>query len=897
MTVEKGRSTPTPRNSNPIIHARSSFEERCYIQGLRSPVVEDTLSDIEEAISEITNRQNRATKAIRDHERRHHTAMPPHENRLSVALEVNDSASEYSVQEPTNDVFISDDEEDELEDQDLEYHEHEEIPYTRADVVVWTPAQVSQYLQSRQISLATCIKFEEQEVTGSILLQLEMTHLKELELGSFGKRFEVWKEIENLVTNLKQPVSKTRCGSDTRASTASFLQDEFRRQRRSTSDSGSMMLPRIHSQHNRQPPRQHRIDVQEANLYHSKSMKTPQTSTTISSDVSSPRSLAGFATYERPRSPPISPMIARPSSDIGVGEEKHKLSTSSNTGDSTFTGDSGFSSSTRSIKQGGTERNYFSSGESTTRKFIQKKNGWFRRTNCIEEQRLKRDAANSRHSRIVSAGAEVFRSAANMSAAISYHKSCKEKHKRKSASFSGDLGLSDYEEARTKGIPEERGAIGRALSPATFVALPFGSLPITETLKTNLEDSKSPISPGRQSTSTGDGSVQFSLDSETVAIFPELENLPMAERKKSKKGKTEKVKTEKVKTEKTKEKTKDKSEEKTKDKSEKKTHGMVSGLREKPKHQTSAFRKGLQQITPAEAALAGDFSGWMKKRGSSGVGTWKARFFVLTGRRLSYYYSEKDTVEGGFIDITSHRVLPASEDRLVGIHAAIAAVASPVSSARPIAALPKRVELPATLEPSVEEREAFSSPPKKKEKDNGWFTFKLVPPGPGAAKGVTFSAPRLHYFATNTREEGKRWMGAMMKATIDRDETKPVVTSYNAKTISLSKARALRARPPALTPQVNGLGIEMSFALGFSIGDMAEDADGEEDDEGRRDSGSMREGNEAGGMLQISGVRDDGASHTTVIIDDEDAESELHAGETRGKQVEDIAALVEAGIY
>ena len=37
-----------------------------------------------------------------------------------------------------------------------------------------------------------------------------------------------------------------------------------------------------------------------------------------------------------------------------------------------------------------------------------------------------------------------------------------------------------------------------------------------------------------------------------------------------------------------------------------------------------------------------------------------------------------------------------------------------------------------------------------------------------------------------------------MKATIDRDDEAPIKTTYQQKTISLAKARAMRHRPPAL---------------------------------------------------------------------------------------------------
>jgi hypothetical protein len=41
-------------------------------------------------------------------------------------------------------------------------------------------------------------------------------------------------------------------------------------------------------------------------------------------------------------------------------------------------------------------------------------------------------------------------------------------------------------------------------------------------------------------------------------------------------------------------------------------------------------------------------------------------------------------------------------------------------------------------------------------------------------------------------------MAALMKATIDRDEALPFTTTYQQKTISLEKARAMRQRPPNL---------------------------------------------------------------------------------------------------
>jgi hypothetical protein len=49
-------------------------------------------------------------------------------------------------------------------------------------------------------------------------------------------------------------------------------------------------------------------------------------------------------------------------------------------------------------------------------------------------------------------------------------------------------------------------------------------------------------------------------------------------------------------------------------------------------------------------------------------------------------------------------------------------------------------------------------------------------------------------------------MAALMKATIDRDDSGVVTTTYNQKTISLAKARARMERPPELKVGVDDIG-------------------------------------------------------------------------------------------
>jgi hypothetical protein len=88
--------------------------------------------------------------------------------------------------------------------------------------------------------------------------------------------------------------------------------------------------------------------------------------------------------------------------------------------------------------------------------------------------------------------------------------------------------------------------------------------------------------------------------------------------------------------------------------------------------------------------------------------------------------------------------------------------------------------------------------PGLEEDMSGMFIFKLVPPRAGLQKGVQFTKPIVHYFAVDSLAVGRLWMAALMKATIDRDEALPFTTTYQQKTISLEKARAMRQRPPNL---------------------------------------------------------------------------------------------------
>lgn len=185
------------------------------------------------------------------------------------------------------------------------------------------------------------------------------------------------------------------------------------------------------------------------------------------------------------------------------------------------------------------------------------------------------------------------------------------------------------------------------------------------------------------------------------------------------------------------------------------------------KQKTLAFQEGIQEVLPEVLAKLALFSGWMLKRLSNSL-LWRLRFFVLHGTRLLYFTLLKDKREKGLIDITAHRVMPVtlekgkgdednSNDKYIALYAALTGY--------------------------------------------GRYCFKLVPPAPGFKKGLTFTQPKVHYFAVDSPEEMRGWLKALMAATIDIDDLVPVVLLCLTPTVLLAKAQELLAKAREETRQ------------------------------------------------------------------------------------------------
>ena len=232
-----------------------------------------------------------------------------------------------------------------------------------------------------------------------------------------------------------------------------------------------------------------------------------------------------------------------------------------------------------------------------------------------------------------------------------------------------------------------------------------------------------------------------------------------------------------------------------------KTSSTKGGM--KSKKDTSAYIQGLEKKSPQEQIIGCDYYGWMRKRSSHLVAAWKPRLFVLRGRRLSYYYALSDTEERGLIDITSHSVLRADNDPLVTLHATLAhSGMSPSLTSHPSPPPPA-----AAASPNSQGTGAEQSPSSQTSGSRHLgmpFVFKLVPPKSGSSRTVQFTKPTVHYFQVDDISQGRLWMAALMKATIELDLSRPIESTNKQKTISLRHARMTNQRPPALLdPPVN----------------------------------------------------------------------------------------------
>ncbi|KAI0015160.1 hypothetical protein F4780DRAFT_110720 [Xylariomycetidae sp. FL0641] len=731
-----------------------------------------------------------------------------------------DSGSEYSSQMQDRLSYIQGEETDEEED----------APHTRAEVEAWTADNVAEYLFTAGVEKKHCEVFRDQEIAGEVLLGMDQSSLflKAFDLGSVGRRLKTWQKIKALqdeVNGLGIETRRQTYESDG-ASEDSRAHGRFRS--RTNTLTNSQRLPPIEdrpgsvqgrrlSQTPKMEPMSPKSPVSPNALQDSPSRthtRRPSAASVrdlhhsrrhSSTDYRLAGGVPGSAGAGTPklsaagtfpltdRSHKKQPSFDRNWTMGGAAPGPHPARPLSSAGIQDVVNGSHLEVSHDSTLD--YERGYFSGTELDGRKrnVLKKRDSiashsHSHKSSYTEQQRVRSATALSRRSRFGSVDSS--RDSMPPAAAQAYYGTSAGDHRRTASTATTESyrppppakdgpppTVTKLDEDGSPKSTTHRPALhGDWFSNASGKLAGFGGLRAISdavvgndrlkvgSMDASMKDSSLP-SPVRPGSSTPSAGPSFELDS------PDLQKSPYSST----------------------------------------TVNSRKSAAKKTKKETSAYLRGLQKIGPREAIQDAEYSGWMKKKSSHLMTTWKPRLFVLKGRRLSYYYSEDDTEEKGLIDISFHRVLPADNERLTGLHATLTG-----ASNTPTTPADSNLQ-------TVADSDGAAMAAIEKGADS-MFIFKLMPPRAGLSKAVNFTKPTVHYFAVPNVQQGRAWMAALMKATIDRDDSKPMTSTYQQKTISLTKARAMRHRPPALMgleEKADGTkGGDDKNGLGISFGEV-----------------------------------------------------------------------------
>lgn len=686
---------------------------------------------------------------------------------------------------------------------------------TEAEVNQWNAKETADFLRGIGVDLKHCEIFEEQEITGDVLLEMDQSfiHMKEYDFGVMGRRLKTWHKIRDFQNRIR--TMKDSQKSDPRQ--ANSTEDAPRIHSRAMS--GNTILPRIPSlmderglslRQSQQPQPNIHIAGAPPEQPVSPSFARPQLG---SSTPPSPwRSSMATESPARPSAASIREMNhSRRHSSIDFAKNsvsdfvstssrntlphphKKKASldrdwsmsnaTTANAGESTpslkvsaaadnldLTTTPPFLGDTSTVDL---DRGYFSGNEVENRKsrnILRKRDGGesashSRQSSAFVDDSKQPSRNSKRHSRLSSV--DSIRNPSLISSAAKAYHSNSYKGRFRSASARNLITqrspvvtsptVTNLEDDSLSNVSSPQG-----MSAATSPAVP-ASAPFTASQKARK------LLGLRAASEAVTGSEKEAADMTNITAEP-LKESPLASPSGSQTPSATSRSFEMDNT----------------DASSKGTTEHLGPLlhtktavrtNPKTKRQTSAYTRGLLQISPAEARKFCDYSGWMKKRSAGLISQWKPRLFILRGRRLSYYYSEDDTEEKGIIDISGHKVLVANSDPLTTFQATISGSTPSIGSASSLN----------EKSPDVSRGSGGGAP----------FFFKLVPPKAGLSRAVQFTKPAVHIFQVDNINEGRKWMGEILKATIEHDLTS-FETTNRQKTISLAKARARKERPPAL---------------------------------------------------------------------------------------------------
>lgn len=664
----------------------------------------------------------------------------------------------------------------------------------------WVPEQVTAYLISLGFDVESASRFQKHKISGTILLELELAHLKELEINSFGTRFEIFKEIEAL----KEISTQNGTSANNRNSlmpAASFKQNAgititspsnhdiptYRGHLRKTSQS----MEELNSNSTPTP----KNFVTPSSGTHTKSSQKPRPAsllftneTTKAPDISedvfaSPRRAPKPPSYPSPVQPPKSPMVSASSSGSGG----RFLSPQPNAMSSAQTSKYAHPTIYEQVADGKAKAKEEKSREDEIHdqfEFPPKRkqgptssapslpNPYFKETQSIERNPSPTEQVSENRGSVVYSGHVKTKSGGSFVELFNRISMLSENTENKQADRESDAETGVNMERPSSSVYGHSRATsystnhGRKPSQANSERRHRRNSSLLSFFKEKDEHAETDTAHTKTSRRT---SVSHSRKNSFVSPFKTIDNgtpsqrhsmmlstspikdLPNPQTRKEAKRRSVSAKepaSDVFYDAKDTLYEPDVNQNRSVSESTKPRTARGTSSKNVGKQRTTAFTEGIRSITISEAMREADCSGWMSKKGTGAMGVWKNRFFTLHGTRLSYFANTTENRERGLIDITAHRVLPAKEDdKFVSLYAA--------------------------------------------STGKGRYCFKLVPPQPGSKKGLTFTQPRVHYFAVDTKEEMRAWIAALIKATIDIDTSVPIISSCATPTVSLTKAQEM----------------------------------------------------------------------------------------------------------
>ncbi|KAG2343720.1 hypothetical protein BDR05DRAFT_962839 [Suillus weaverae] len=579
----------------------------------------------------------------------------------------------------------------------------------------WSVEEVVDWLKSKSFGQDVCDKFIEQEITGDVLLELDINLLKaEIGIVAFGKRMR----IANAIAELRRPPSII------------FPDAQMPQHPQSLSHSHSYSYTHSRSGSTHQ------------------SLNSPMFATTMSSAITAPNS-ATFGSMCSPESPAadMSQFVKRVSSlsstgvsIVGGSLENHVspvavglgfgVSPNSNEHKRTASGQLGPSPSDGALNKRSQEdarepeglqdddRGALSEGENVPSVAKQRRHLFGRSIESTSTAKEKGDTSSNNNS------TTALSTSVPLAVAVATPRSSRKRELLDDSSISSKHSRNKRD-GTTKGTERHSlfggtftTSLGKARKPPPRISpsLIDNESPMEKSSSLNLSRLySSKKSSGRPSTS--DGSLSSTLRNPSRS-----DSLDEKRKLREKEKASERLKGQDTDSQTLKEKGSPTTLKKQADGPEDQSRGP------------NAFKPGKSIIDQIGTP---DHQGWMRKKGDH-YNAWKVRYFVIKGPHLYILRSDNKTEVKikGYINIVGYKVI-ADENV-----------------------------------------------------DPGRYGFRIV-----------HETDKTHFFSSDEQIVVREWMKAIMKATIGRDYSKPVVSSVNIPTIPLTVAQAMNPapRPPSPT--------------------------------------------------------------------------------------------------